>query len=348
MRALPRRQRIKYRATVDPLTHIVVGRAVIAAVDRDGCPARGVAWAAVLGALAPDIDSVVALGGWDRYVRIHEVGTHSVVGAIALAGVTAAVVGAIVRVRGGATRGATLFTAALAGALSHLILDIACGGRLQVGWPIAHSRVTVPLVAMGDPWFIAICGAGLLAWWPGRLPPRRVASAILAAAIALLAAKGIVLSRAVRSSPAPVSMAAIDPHWGSLTEWSIFERTPDAVRAWTISGRGGPAAESFSHRRFDDTPLARASRSLDTVQNFLSVHEFTFPIERPGSDGRAEELWSDLRYCWSTRTDDAAIVRAGESTSCAVWAGGLFDASGRALTQLVTIGELVQRRPVRP
>jgi hypothetical protein len=240
-----------------------------------------------------------------------------------------------------------LLAAAAAGALSHLILDIACGGRIQAAWPIARSRVTMPLVAMADPWFIAICVAGLVARWPLRLPRRGVSRAIVAAAVALLALKAVVLARAVRSSPARVSMTALDPHWGSLTEWSIFEETPDAVRAWTISGRGGAAVASLSHRRGADTPLAASSRSLDTVQNFLSVHEFTFEVVRPAGDGRAEALWSDLRYCWITKPDDAVSVRAGESTSCAVWAGGLFDARGRALMQLVKIGELVQTRPPR-
>jgi membrane-bound metal-dependent hydrolase YbcI (DUF457 family) len=330
---------------VDPIAHIIVGRAIVAAADRDEPAPRGVAWAAVLGALSPDIDSVVAFSGWDRYVRIHEAWTHSVAGAIVVAAATAAVVGGVLRRRGGATRFATLFTAAAAGAFSHLILDIACGGRVQVAWPIVASRVTMPLVAMADPWFIAICVAGLLARWPGRVPLRSVSRAIVAAAIVLLAAKGAVLARAARWSPVHVSMDAVDPHWGSLTDWSVFERTPDAVRAWTISGRGVPPVESLSHHRTADTDLIRASYSLDTVKNFLSVHEFTFPIERSATGGRAEALWSDLRYCWTTKPDDAASVRAGESTSCGVWAGGLFDASGRALTQLVKIGQVVQQRP---
>jgi hypothetical protein len=161
----------------------------------------------------------------------------------------------------------------------------------------------------------------------------------------LLAMKAVFLTRAIRSSPAPASMLALDPHWGSLTEWSVFERTPDALRAWTIDGRGRTATESLSHALSDTTPLARASMTLDTVENFRSVHEFAFPVERRSPDGAAEELWTDLRYCWVTRPDDAPVVRAGGSTSCAVWAGGLFDAGGRVVTQLVKIGRVVQRRP---
>jgi len=345
---LPPRPRFTYRAAVDPLTHIVIGRAVVAAAERAEPPPRGGAWAAVLGALSPDIDSLIAFSGWDRYVRIHEAGTHSVAGALVMAATTAAVVGGVVRLRRGSTPFSTLFAASAAGAFSHLILDIACGGRVQPAWPLTASRVTIPLVAMADPWFIAICMAGLVAWWPVRLQARRVSRAIVAAAVALLVLKAGVLTRAVRSSPAPVTMAALDPHWGSLTKWSVYERTPDAVRAWIINARGGAAVESLSHHRSADTQIIRASYALDTVKNFLSVHEFTFPIERTGSNGRAEALWTDLRYCWSTKADDAAMVRAGESTSCAVWAGGLFDASGRALTQLVTIGALVQTRPAPP
>src|SRR5713226_85065 len=153
---------------MDPLTHIVIGRAVVAAADGAQRPARGVAAAAILGALSPDIDSAIAFSGWDRYVRIHEIGTHSIGGALFMACLTAVVVRAVVRLRGGETRFVTLFGAATAGAMSHLILDLVCGGRIRLGWPLVQDRVTVPLVAMADPWFIAICVVGLLALWPGR------------------------------------------------------------------------------------------------------------------------------------------------------------------------------------
>jgi hypothetical protein len=53
---------------------------------------------------------------------------------------------------------------------------------------------------------------------------------------------------------------------------------------------------------------------------------------------RISVLWSDLRYCGPASTPNLV--------SCVVWAGGVFDRNGRALTQEVKVGRLVQtRRP---
>jgi membrane-bound metal-dependent hydrolase YbcI (DUF457 family) len=348
---------------MDPLTHIVIGRAVVAAADDSPRAARGVAAAAILGALSPDVDAAIAFSGWDRYVRIHEFGTHSLAGAFAMACLTAVVVGGVGRFRDGRRDGdsttviavhrampgfGVLFAAAAAGAMSHLILDIVCGGRIRLGWPLVQDRVTAPLVAMADPWFIAICVVGLLALWPGRRPLRLVSRAIIGASIVFLGVKGALLARALHSSRIDARLPALEAHWGSLTDWSAFERTDSSVRAWTISGAGAPAALTMSRVLAPDTPLVRASRSLEAVRNFLSVHDFAFPIERPVDDGRTAVLWSDLRYCWPSEPLDAPVVRADGSTSCGVWAGGEFGAGGHPLRQVVKIGSVVQARPAPP
>jgi membrane-bound metal-dependent hydrolase YbcI (DUF457 family) len=347
---------------MDPLTHIVVGRAVVAAADDGPRAARGVAAAAILGALSPDVDAAIAFSGWDRYVRFHEFGTHSLAGAFAMACLTAVVVGAVGRFRdrrrdGDAKTAAlhrtlpgfgVLFAAAVAGAMSHLILDIVCGGRIRLGWPLVQDRVTVPLVAMADPWFIAICVVGLLALWPGRRPLRFVSRAIIGASIVFLGVKGALLARALHVAHLNARLPSIEAHWGSLTDWSAFERTDVSVRARTISGAGASATLSMSRVLGPDTPLVRASRSLETVQNFLSVHDFAFPIERPVDDGRTEVLWSDLRYCWPSKPLDARLVRADGSISCGVWAGGEFSTDGHPLRQVMKIGSVVQTRPAPP
>lgn len=330
---------------MDPLTHIVVGRAVVAAYDGDGPAARGVAAAAILGALAPDIDIGVALFGWDRYLRIHEVGTHSLAGALATAGLMAAGVrfatlrgGGEPALRPGIGTPYALLAATAAGAISHLGLDLVSGARIRVGWPFVQQRVSLPLVAMADPWLIGICVAGLLAFWPGGTRLRTVARAILIAATAFLAFKGALLHHALRMSPlATTAFPAVEAQWGSLTNWSIFEHTSTAVRAWAVNSRDRPAVVWLSESISPDTPLVKASRSLGTVHNFLSVHEFSFPIESGSGGGRTEVLWSDLRYCWR---------EGAGSTRCGVWAGGTFGPDGRVLTQVVKIGAVVQTRPV--
>jgi len=341
---------------MDPLTHIVAGRAVVAAADRHQPALRGVAWAATLGALSPDIDSAVAFSGWDRYVRVHEIGTHSIFGALAMACLTAAVVKGVARLRdavGDARRVArrrnpapfgVLLAAATAGAFSHLALDVASGARIRIAWPIVPRVVTLPLVAMADPWLIAICVVGLLALRRGGQPLRTVSRAMIAAALVFLAIKGVLLARALRVSgfgDAPFS--AVEAQWGTLTEWQMFERTPALVRAWAVRSGGAPPAVVMSQALGPDTPLVGASRRLESVRNFLATHEFTFPIERTADAGGTEVLWSDLRYCWSDEAGPKGP--ALQEIECGVWAGGLFGPDGTAIRQLVRIGAVTQTRP---
>jgi membrane-bound metal-dependent hydrolase YbcI (DUF457 family) len=340
---------------MDPLTHIVIGRAVVAAA-RDERRNRTVGAAAILGALSPDADGAIAFAGWDRYIRWHQFGTHSILGATAMAALAAIVVdrsakafalrreartpsGDVVAPRAtgrsakaSAERFRTIVGAALAGALSHVALDLLSGARIGVLWPLADRRVSIPLVAMFDPWLIAICVVWLLLLWPARLHLRRASRAAVAAAALFLCVKAVLLGIALRrSSLAPEEPSALEARWGSLTGWFLFERTEDAVRATAIGGRGGPPLLVMTRPLGPETPFVRASRSLDDVQNFLAVHEFAFPAETRDGGGRVTVMWSDLRYC--------------STSGCGVWVGGTFDANGRPITQEVRVGALVRRRP---
>jgi hypothetical protein len=192
---------------------------------------------------------------------------------------------------------------------------------------------------MADPWLVAIFIAGLLALSLGRRRLRTVAAVMLGAAIAFLGLKSALLVRADRTSPVEAaSPRAAEVPWGSLTEWDLFDRTPNAVRAWRISSQGGAAMLRLSRPILPESRLVTASRSLDTVKNFLRSHDFAFAIEAAESDGRTAVRWSDLRYCW--RDPD----RAGD-LACALWFGGVLGRDGRALTQEVMIGTHRQTRP---
>jgi membrane-bound metal-dependent hydrolase YbcI (DUF457 family) len=339
---------------MDPLTHIVIGRAVVAAA-RDERRNHIVGAAAILGALAPDADSASAFWGWDRYIRAHQFGTHSILGAMAMAALAAIVVDRSAKAfarrrhartpsgdavatqptegsaKASAERFRTIFAAALAGALSHIALDLLSGARIAILWPFADRRVSLPFVAMFDPWLIAICIVWLLLLWPARVHLRRASRVAVAAAAIFLCAKALLLGLAVeRSDFTPAEPSAIEARWGSLTTWLVFERAHDAVRTTAIASSGGPPRFVMTRPLVAETPLVHASRSLDDVRNFLAVHEFAFAAETSDGDGRRSVMWSDLRYC--------------SPGGCGVWVGGTFDANGQPLIEEVRVGTVVQRR----
>ena len=202
-------------------------------------------------------DIILAPAGWDIYLRAHQSGTHSIVGALVVACIGAF----IVRVFGRESRYLPLAAASAAGAMSHLALDAMSGARIRLAWPFADTRVALPLVAMGDPWLIAIFAFGLLAVWPGRQRLRTVAVSMLGIAIAFLCLKGALLHRADRSAfRDAASPRAAEVRWGSLTEWDVYDRTPTAVRAWRVNSDGRPAHLRLMQPLLAESPLVTASR----------------------------------------------------------------------------------------
>lgn len=323
---------------MDPLTHVVIGRALVAAA-RDERRNHTIGAAAILGALSPDIDSAIAFTGWDRYIRAHQFGTHSLVGMVATAALAAIVVERSATAfppkpsakTGARTSGRWLLCAAIAGALSHLVLDLTSGARIAILWPFIDRRVSLPLVAMADPWIIGICVAWLLMLWPAGIPLRRASQAVVAVTMVFLCFKAAMLGMALQHLNASLQApTALEARWGSLTEWLVFQRRPDRVSASAIASRGGPSTVVMTRPLAPETPPVRASRALDDVQNFLAVHEFAFPAEKRDGDGRVSVMWSDLRYC--------------SPTGCDVWVGGMFDANGRPMSQEVRVGAVVQHR----
>lgn len=318
---------------MDPVSHVIFGRTLIA-LDRRGRLGAGAIAAAVLGALSPDIDVLAVWKGWDVYLRVHEIGTHSILGSVAMGSASGTLVYVLTR---GARCGA-LVLAGSAGALSHVAFDLVSGAHIRLGWPFLPWRASLPLVAMADPWLIAICATGALALWILRRPTFTVAAIVIAAIVTFLTAKGGLMAVAVPHWRAAATTDtildhAVDASWSSLTEWSVSDRTPQALRRWRVDARG-TSALLFSIPLRADSPLVEASRSFDTVQNFLRAHELGFAVTTPLEDG-TQVLWSDIRYCSS-------------STECALWFGGEFARDGRPVRQVVRVGQWKQTRPVSP
>lgn len=322
---------------MDPVSHALLGRTIAAAAFGERPLPRGMKAAAVLGALSPDVDSVL-MTRWDVYLRAHEIGTHSLAGAVMTGLASAALVRAVL----GKSSYRGLAVAAVLGAGSHLLADIAAGGRLRLLWPASSIVASFPLVAMGDPWTLSILFVGALALWR-RQDHVQTARVTLLMVVVFLLAKAVLLAAALARTPpdaarGPETMAVVDARWGSLTEWSVCDRTVDALQCRGIDAGGHTPVLLVSQPVHPESPLVRSSRSLATVRNFLAVHHLPFAVERPSSHGQVTVLWSDIRFCWPTH--------AGlDSIECFLWFGGVFGPDGRAVAEEVRVGSWTRTLP---
>jgi membrane-bound metal-dependent hydrolase YbcI (DUF457 family) len=294
---------------MDPVSHAIFGQTLVTAIARHPAATRARSLAAVLGALAPDTDAVLMPFGWDIYLRGHEIGTHSIAGSLVLAGLVALLVTGISR----PSRFTDLWWPAWLGCLSHISLDIVSGARIRVAWPLPGGHLSLPLVAMADLWLIAIFTAGAIAMILKRPRRRRVAATVLAIVAVFLGFKSVQMVRSLATLPsattgAPVLAHVVEARWASLSEWYVFERQPDLLRQWAIRAGAAPRL-LLSWPIGAESPAVGASRAVDTVQNFLAVHDLGLAAELRRGDEAVRVLWSDIRYCWGP--DSAAAGDPG-------------------------------------
>ena len=338
---------------MDPVSHAVLGRTLVA-LPRNP-PGSAVIVAGMLGALSPDIDVVLMPVAWDVYLRVHEVGTHSAVGLVVCGLLTAAVVRAFAR----RTSYIGLAAAACAGAASHVLFDLVSGARLRIGWPVADTKVSLPAVAMADPWLIAVLVLTLVALWRRPRDQRRIS------AVALVGVAGFLLIKAAIGVSAfsryreakdraalAVSARVVEAQWGSLRTWHVYDRTASVLRHWRVSAGRDGAVLAFSWPVDEAGPLVPRSRSLPVVQNFLRAHALGFAITTSGTNGQSV-WWSDLRFCWNPGADGAPKLEPigvsrhdGTRIACALWFGVQFDPGGEPVQQIVKSGSITQTRAV--
>ena len=335
---------------MDPASHVAFGRTLVELTHAARARRRGIAGAAMLGALSPDIDALVMPFGWDRYLAVHEIGTHSATGTFLCAAATAALLRTIRVVDRDCPLG-TVVAAAWIGAISHVLLDMLSSARLRPAWPLADPIVSLPAFAMADPWGIALFAAAAVAIrlaQPAR--KRRAAVMALAALAAFVAVKGARGAAAVRTYAdaaalhEPVRARVVEAEWASLDTWLISDSTELAVRRWR-AGRG--AADLVLSRTLGpETANVAASRSLSTVRNFRRAHELAFHTSTMTPDGLERVLWSDIRFCWQPTAGDAGVVADG--IACGLWFGGDSAAAGRPVRELVKVGTWTQTRAPSP
>ena len=336
---------------MDPLSHVALGRTLVA-LGPEARNQSAIVAAGTLGAISPDIDALLMPFGWDVYLRAHEIGTHTILGTIACALLTAS----IVRLVSATAEWRPLALAGWGGAASHVALDVLSSARVRVLWPFDDRHVSVPLVAMADPWLASILIGGGIAVLAARQSRRRVSGFVLAAGVTFLVMKGALASRALDAYRAVTSDGAseariVEAKWATVFQWYVFDRSASQLRVWRATVGSAAAELVLTWPSGVETTRVKASRSLSAVRNFLHVHDLPFAATVGHHDGHESVLWSDIRYCWNPDAANAPrlepiVGTPGARLACALWFGAEFDHDGRAIRQIVKVAGLTQTRGV--
>jgi membrane-bound metal-dependent hydrolase YbcI (DUF457 family) len=284
--------------------------------------------------LSPDVDFLLMPSGWDRYLVVHEIATHSIFGAV-ICGVAAGLVAVALRRRASFR---PLVFAGVIGALSHVIADLLSGASIRVGWPLFDMRVSnLGVVGMPEPLVSAAAVFGGLAMWRWAANRTLIATTLVGALTVLTVGKTFLREQAVfayRNHPGQAGATGshlVEPVTGSLMQWRILDRTATSVRAWTIDLNHRVTLDVEVPFTSGERHLVDASRGWETVRNFHRAHDYAF-----GVASAAGVEWSDLRYC--------RRVGSEETLRCAVWAGGAFSTPPDLRHLIVRVGDFVQTR----
>lgn len=312
---------------MDALSHALFGR-LLGRLDVNRRLGPGSRAAFVIGALAPDADIVMAVSGWDRYLQLHEIGTHT----IAASPLVGAAVAAGVRMLVKESRFVNLWWSAWTSALlGHLIFDLVSGSDMRILAPMYSGRFGPHWLAMADLLAMIPLIAGTIAsiW-----RPRAAAIGTFVVLGLVLAAKIQTQHRASASFLQPIGSddghtraAAPEAVNGSFFDWVFYERETRMLRVWLVNARDGSRVLRFERVVDPETEAQAARMAVPAVKRFLPLTHVPFPrIERDGS--RQFLLWSDLRHCgpdW-----------------CALSVGAELDTNGTPIRQIIRIGPVEQ------
>ena len=132
---------------MDPVTHALIGLGISALSGQPLSPYNPANCAAVVGALVPDLDVLTMLKGELTFIKHHRGVSHSLGGFMLIS----AAITAIIYHDFGVNRLWPYFLWALAGAVSHGILDLLNSYGVRFWWPFSKKRLAGNLLMFFDP-----------------------------------------------------------------------------------------------------------------------------------------------------------------------------------------------------
>jgi inner membrane protein len=288
---------------MENLTHTLVGLAM-ARCGLERTTIRG-AGMMMLAANAPDVDAIFWFNR-QHYLDYHRAYTHSLA--------CAPLVALLPMVLARAQFSWKSYGAAVAGVLSHLLLDWTNPYGIDLLLPFSHRRLMLDITNIADVWIWAILFVGLLAPTLGKLrtkgaPSIGMPSRVLWAWIALSTlityegvrfafhAKAVeMLESQTYQGQAPLQAIAVPADFVHPALWKGIARTEGFVTIVPLDVQGG--FDSAGERTFDDPPpgpAVDAARRLAEFQTMIRFSQAPFWKVTPVSGGTLVEL-IDLRF----------------------------------------------------
>jgi inner membrane protein len=306
---------------MDTISHALAGGVLGRAVAR-----RGAFVAAVMGGVAaavPDLDALFIHGRLE-YIRYHRGLSHSFLVAPFLALGIAAVARPLAR----RARLVLLFGFALAGILSHILLDWITSWGTMFFSPLSWHRYALDWVFIIDPFFTGILVATVGATVLLRRHRRMIAAAGLLVLIGYIGLCGFLHHEALarwreREPDVPAGRLAALPQPLSPFRWMLIADRGDAVDVALVDvGPGArprrvpppsaslrqlirrlpddydPPARATIHRLVseDRNPYVALARRVPEVAEWLRFARFAVARTRALSSGRIEVSFEDVRF----------------------------------------------------
>jgi inner membrane protein len=280
----------------------------------------------IAAALAPELDLLSAIGGARSYLRYHRTLFHSVVGAVAIALVIAAIATLVLRrfnLAGEFARASTrsLFFRALVLCLSgvalHLLLDLCDADGLRLLWPFRESWqgwylapnldpiiLIVPIAAIALPALFRLVGEEIGERKKKNPTPRRWAVAAFAILAGYLAARATLhsqaidlLQSAIYRGEVPLTAGAY-PDSVSPLDWRGIAATDNTLQEIEVhlgSGEKFDPDRAITHYKPAKPELLAAAEKASAIRAFVTYARFPIAsVQQTDSGGWHIEL-RDLR-----------------------------------------------------
>ena len=289
---------------MDDVTHALAGTLIARTHPSER---KGLTLACVAGALIPDIDIVLTLWGKSFYVTEHRGFTHSLLGLAPMSFLAAGLAWLIVRKKKDRASFLSLWTLALLGVISHILLDWCTSWGTMILWP-DRTRFALDHLFIIDLWYAACLALPLAAGFLARR--HRMAFSMVGWGLVLgyhvLAAYNHHQAlRAMPQEPAKSWVVAF-PQPFSPFRWSVFAREDGTLwnrRLDLLKASNDPAQVEWK-----DPPLTpELHEVLDSPNGKRYLWFARVPVweEEKQADGSFEVRFWDLRFQRSWDKDQA-------------------------------------------